>query len=115
MKRAGYLLERIAEPENLREAFLRASRAKSAKPDVVAFRQNLTGHLLAMRDQILSGEVLVGGYRQFRVYDPKERVSNGWNLSNGNDNPALCRGRAMHSDLVYTDRHPGQHVHQILE
>lgn len=74
MKRAGYLLERIAEPENLREAFLRASRAKSAKPDVVAFREALTSRLAVMRDQILSGEVPVGGYRQFRVYDPKERV-----------------------------------------
>jgi RNA-directed DNA polymerase len=74
MKRVGHLLERIAEPENLREAFLRASRAKSAKPDVMAFRRNLTGHLAVMRDQILSGEVPVGGYRQFRVYDPKERV-----------------------------------------
>lgn len=74
MKRIGYLLERIAEPENLREAFLRASRAKSGKPDVMAFRGNLTARLAEMRDQILSGEVPVGGYRQFRVYDPKERV-----------------------------------------
>ena len=74
MKRVGHLLARIAEPENLREAFLRASRAKSAKPDVLAFRENLTSRLAVMRDQILSGEVPVGGYRQFRVYDPKERV-----------------------------------------
>lgn len=74
MKRIGHLLERIAEPENLREAFLLASRAKSAKPDVLAFRENLTSHLAVMRDQILSGNVPVGGYRQFRVYDPKERV-----------------------------------------
>jgi RNA-directed DNA polymerase len=74
MKRVGYLLERIAEPENLREAFLRASRAKSDRADVQAFRENLRAHLAEMRDQILSGEVPVGGYRQFRVYDPKERV-----------------------------------------
>jgi hypothetical protein len=45
MKRVGHLLERIAEPENLCEAFLRASRAKSAKPDVLAFRENLASHL----------------------------------------------------------------------
>ena len=74
MMRVGHLLERIAEPENLREAFLCASRAKSAKPDVVAFRENVTSRLAVMRDQILSGEVPVGSYHQFKVYDPKERM-----------------------------------------
>lgn len=74
MKRAGHLLERIAEPENLREAFLRAARAKSGRADVLAYRENLSEQMATLREQILSEKVPFGGYRQFQVFDPKERL-----------------------------------------
>lgn len=74
MKRAGHLLERIAEPENLREAFLRASRAKSGRADVLAYRENLSEQMATLREQILTESVPFGGYRQFQVFDPKERL-----------------------------------------
>ena len=74
MKRVGYLMERIAEPENLREAFLLASRAKSGKPDVLTYRAKRMANLDNLRKQLLSGNALVGGYHQFKVYDPKERT-----------------------------------------
>ena len=57
MKRAGHLLEGIAEPENLREAFLLASRAKSGRSDVLTYRENLTEHLGTLREQILTESV----------------------------------------------------------
>jgi hypothetical protein len=74
MKRVGNLLERIADAENLREAFISASRAKASRPDVVEYRENLAVNLEMLRGQLLSQSVPMGGYRQFQVYDPKERT-----------------------------------------
>jgi hypothetical protein len=74
MKRAGHLLEEIADPDNLRHAFHAACKGKRAKADVVAYNESMAANLDALRRELLSGCVAVGGYRQFKVYDPKERV-----------------------------------------
>lgn len=73
MKRAGHLYERIAEPENLRQAFIKAIRGKRGKAEVVAYAANLDEHLRRLRDELLSGAVPVGNYHYFTVHDPKER------------------------------------------
>ncbi|GHT15138.1 hypothetical protein AGMMS4956_14450 [Bacteroidia bacterium] len=73
MKRANYLLDRIADPENLRLAFWKAQQGKSTKPEVARFRQHLDKNLLALRGEILEGKVEVGNYYYFTIYDPKER------------------------------------------
>ena len=41
MKRHGQLMAAIAEPENLREAFLKAIRGKRGKTDCRAFQERL--------------------------------------------------------------------------
>lgn len=74
MKRVGHLLARIAEPDNLREAYLRAARGKRDRRDVIEFGCGLEERLREMRDQLLEGTVPLGGYRQFTVHDPKDRV-----------------------------------------
>jgi RNA-directed DNA polymerase len=74
MKRAGNLIEKIADPENLRLAFWKARKGKEQKEEVKAFRKNLEGNLVILRQQILSGKVDVGNYHYFTIYDPKERV-----------------------------------------
>ena len=74
MKRVGHLLERIADLENLRHALHAASQGKRAKADVIAYRAQAAIHLSRLRDDLLAGRVPVGGYRQFKVYEPKERV-----------------------------------------
>ena len=73
MKRVGNLMERIAHPDNLREAFLRAARGKSTRPSVRAFRANLDENLSLMHRQLLDGTFRYGDYRFFTVYDPKRR------------------------------------------
>jgi RNA-directed DNA polymerase len=73
MKRVGYLIEKIAEPENLRLAFWKARKGKPYSDKVEEYRQDLDSNLLKLRDQILSGEVEVGNYHYFKIYDPKER------------------------------------------
>lgn len=74
MKRAGNLIENVADRENLLLAFWKAQKGKRAVPEVVAFRHRLEGECARLREQLLSGTYLPGAYRSFRVFDPKERV-----------------------------------------
>ena len=73
MKRQGYLVERIADMENLQLAFYKAQNGKSAKDSARAFGKDLRENLRMLQGQILSGEVEVGGYHYFTIYDPKKR------------------------------------------
>jgi RNA-directed DNA polymerase len=73
MRRANHLLERIEDPDNLRLAFWKARKGKSYSEAVERFRGNLDRNLLALRTQIQSGEVQVGQYYFFKIYEPKER------------------------------------------
>ena len=74
MNRAGNLYVDIAEPENLRLAFLKAIRGKRGKPDVIVYTARLEENLRVLRDQLLAHKVDVGHYHFFTVHDPKERV-----------------------------------------
>ena len=74
MKRVGYLTERIASLDNLYEAFRKACRGKQCKKEVLAFRSDFDRNIFMLRQQILSGNVEVGDYRFFTIYDPKERI-----------------------------------------
>lgn len=74
MKRAGNLIEKIADIENLRLAFYKAQKGKQLKEEVIAYRQNLDKELNALRSQLLDAGVDVGNYHYFTIYDPKERV-----------------------------------------
>lgn len=74
MKRVGNLMERIAHPDNLREAYLRAARGKRTRTAVRAFAAELDNNLLAMSNELLSGIFKFGDYDTFTVYEPKRRV-----------------------------------------
>lgn len=74
MKRAGNLYERIAEPENLRLAFIKSIRGKGDKADVIAYTTNLDANMRSLREQLLAEQLDVGHYHFFTVHDPKERV-----------------------------------------
>lgn len=73
MKRVGYLIEQIADMENLRLAFWKARRGKDGKEDMELFRSNLDSNLLQIRREFLEGTLSVGDYRYFIIYEPKER------------------------------------------
>jgi hypothetical protein len=53
MKRIGNLYPLIAEPENLRLAFLKSVRGKRGKADVRAYAARLDENLQALRNQLL--------------------------------------------------------------
>ena len=74
MKRAGNLIERIADADNLRLAFWKASKAKRAKAEVLRFQSELDARLRVLHAELLAGSVRWGPYRTFKVYDPKERT-----------------------------------------
>lgn len=73
MKRENNLIEQIADPENLRLAFWKARKGKDGKIEVVDYRKSLDKNLLMLRNEILTGDVMVGNYHYFTIYDPKER------------------------------------------
>jgi retron-type reverse transcriptase len=73
VKRADHLLERIAEPDNLRLAFWKARKGKNLSKQVQGYRDHLEKNLLTLREQILTDRVAVGDYHYFKIYDPKQR------------------------------------------
>ena len=64
----------IADPENLRRAFLKAAVGKRDRHEVIDFSKNLGEKLALLHAELLDGTVSLGDYRYFRIYDPKERL-----------------------------------------
>ncbi len=74
MKRAGNLFDRIADRDNLRLAFSRASHGKRSRPNVRTFAENLEENLLRLQIGLRNESLLLGRHRQFVIHDPKERI-----------------------------------------
>ncbi len=74
MKRIGNLIEAISSHENMRIAFWRAKKGKSHRLDVQAFASNLDGNLNRLGASLRVGDLNVGKYEQFKIFDPKERL-----------------------------------------
>lgn len=74
MRRAGNLIEAVAEPANLRLAFWKAARGKSGKADVVAYRAALQENLAGLRRDLFAGTPAVGSYSFFTIWEPKQRT-----------------------------------------
>lgn len=74
MKRIGYLMESIADMDNLYLAYYKACRGKQGKSEVIGFGKHLDENLQSLRRQLLSGETKVGRYRYFSIFDPKKRL-----------------------------------------
>lgn len=73
MSRPENLIERIADPDNLRLACWKAAKGKRHSPPVWLYSQQLDDNLMRLRRQILSGKVETGNYRYFKIWEPKER------------------------------------------
>ena len=73
MKRHGNLMPLIAEPENVRLAFWKASRGKRGKVEVIEFRERFEENIALLSTGLSNGSVSVGNYHYFTIHDPKER------------------------------------------
>jgi hypothetical protein len=67
-------LEKIACFDNLYEAFYKAKKGKEGKPEVRIFQNRLSENLNGMRRELLNGNIVVGNYHYFTIFDPKERT-----------------------------------------
>lgn len=73
MRRVGNLFDRVTDMENLRIAFLKASRGKRHRKDQREFQSNMARELAFLEEGLLSGEYPVGDYTRFVINDPKRR------------------------------------------
>ena len=74
MKRYGNLWPHIIDFENLLQAARQAQRGKRYRPNVLAFNQNLDRELLRLQQELTQKTYRPGGYRVFRIEDPKPRM-----------------------------------------
>lgn len=74
MKRQGRLIEQLVTLENLYLAFYKAQRGKAGKTEDVEYGKNLQKNLANLQQQLLTGDVEIGSYRYFTIYDPKQRL-----------------------------------------
>lgn len=74
MKRADNLFEQITNFNNLRSAYLKALKGKKYKPDVLFYGNKLDENLYSLKTQLENENYNHGKYRQFKIYDPKERL-----------------------------------------
>ena len=74
MKRDSNLIKKIADPDNLRLAFWKAKKGKSVNQQMLLYQNNLDSNLHELRESLLNGNVSVGNYNYFTIFDPKERV-----------------------------------------
>jgi len=68
------LIERIADINNLREAYRKTSNAKRRTFGYLEFKEFKELNLDAIREELLDGGYKIGGYREFYVYEPKPRL-----------------------------------------
>lgn len=73
MRSSKVRLEQIAEPENLREAFVRAARGKVGREAVLHFRTRIDAELSELRQEIVAEQVALGRFSAFTIHEPKER------------------------------------------
>ena len=73
MRRIGYLYDDIADYENLRLAFWKASKGKRHVKEVIRFQMDLANKLSTMQSQLRQDSLDLGHYRFFQVHDPKPR------------------------------------------
>lgn len=74
MKRSRITLESIADFDNVLEGAMAAAAAKRQRREVSTFFSSLERNVALLRRHILCLDVPIGPFRQFRIFDPKERT-----------------------------------------
>lgn len=74
MKRYEWLWASIIEFQNLLEASKQAQKSKRFRDNVLAFNNRREKNLLGLQQELISKSYRPGGYRTFRIFDPKPRL-----------------------------------------
>lgn len=67
-------MSQIADYDNIQLAFIKSCRGKRTKREVIEFQSNYDENISNIRKSLLSGDVQVGNYDYFKIFDPKERL-----------------------------------------
>ena len=67
-------IEEIFSFENLYEAHRKCRRTKQHKGEVIRFEINLSENIYKLQKDLLSKKYSVGKYKEFIIYEPKERL-----------------------------------------
>lgn len=70
----GYLMDEIADLDNLYLAYRKACRGKQRRQEVRRFAADFEENVRLMRREILDGTIEIGNYHFFSIHDPKERM-----------------------------------------
>ena len=74
MKRVGHLFEQAFTPESLYQAWVDASAGKRGKRATLEFGRNLSSNLDRLHTALHDGSYTLKPYKEFKVYEPKERT-----------------------------------------
>ena len=74
MKRINNLFEQITDLDNLKSAYLKALKGKRYTPEALLYGNRIDENLYRLKTQLEEETYNHGTYRQFKIYDPKERV-----------------------------------------
>lgn len=74
MKRAKDLIDKICASENLYLAFWKARKGKDAYNYVEKYRSKLETNLHRLAFDLKGGQISIGKYNYFKIFDPKERI-----------------------------------------
>jgi len=119
MKRLGNLWPQIIDFDNLICAAHQAQQGKRYRPNVLAFNYNLDQELLRLQRELTEKTYRPGGYRTFRLEDPKSRLISAAPYRDRVVHHALCNAivppldRTMIAD-TYANR-TGYGTHQALK
>ena len=74
MKRVANLKSRIVDYDNILLAVHKAFKGKRDKNEVCGFIKNLDSNVAQIYSELESGNVEIGNYHYFKIFDPKERL-----------------------------------------
>ena len=68
------IFSHIISLENLLSAWTEFKKNKNKKLDVINFSLNLENNIFGLRDELIAGNWICGGYEKFSIVDPKLRT-----------------------------------------
>lgn len=89
-KRHRNLIHQISDINNLRNAYCRASQGKRKTWGYLEFKEYAEANLLLIQEELLDGSYRIGSYREFIIYEPKERLISALDFKDRLVQHALC-------------------------
>lgn len=74
MKRHKYLFDEVVSLRNLYGAARDALRGKRSRQPAASFFLEFENELVALQEELLSGQYSPGSYHYFKIYEPKQRL-----------------------------------------